>query len=142
LFWPFKQIENLIMDNKDLIQKNENDDGIDRAGFIKCMAWAGTGVLWLMSGGSLKAFGMSQLIDKHTGRLKNNLSIPYGDFSFVQISDSHIGFSKPANPDVTGRYAKPLQRSMQWPGFLLLCYTQAILHTWHKTISSIHWTRN
>jgi len=102
LFWPFKQIENLIMDNKDLIQKNENDDGIDRAGFIKCMAWAGTGVLWLMSGGSLKAFGMSQLIDKHTGRLKNNLSIPYGDFSFVQISDSHIGFSKPANPDVTG----------------------------------------
>ena len=32
------------MDNKDLIQKNENDDGIDRAGFIKCMAWAGTGV--------------------------------------------------------------------------------------------------
>src|SRR5258708_16879597 len=24
-----------------------------------------------------------------------------GDFTFVQISDSHIGFNKPANPDVT-----------------------------------------
>jgi 3',5'-cyclic AMP phosphodiesterase CpdA len=89
------------MNNNDLIQKNENDDGIDRAGFIKCMAWAGTGVLWLMSGGSLKAFGMSQLIDKSTGQLKNNISMPKGDLSFVQISDSHIGFSKPANPDVT-----------------------------------------
>jgi hypothetical protein len=80
----------------------DGDDGIDRAGFIKCMAWAGTGVLWMMSGGVLKSFGMSQMIDKTTGGLKKGLVIPNADFSFVQISDSHIGFSKPANPDVTG----------------------------------------
>jgi predicted MPP superfamily phosphohydrolase len=79
-----------------------NEDGIDRAHFIKCMAWAGTGVLWLMSGGSMKAFGMSQLIDKQTGQMKKDISIPASDFSFVQISDSHIGFSKPANTDVAG----------------------------------------
>lgn len=79
---------------------DNGDDGIDRAGFIKCMAWAGTGVLWMMSGGVLKSFGMSQLIDKRTGRIKEGIRLPENDFSFVQISDSHIGFNKPANPDV------------------------------------------
>ena len=23
-----------------------NDDGIDRRGFLKCIAWAGTGLVW------------------------------------------------------------------------------------------------
>src|ERR1700731_4502819 len=90
------------MAKTDLIIHDNNDDGIDRAGFIKCMAWAGTGILWMMSGGVLKSYGMSQMIDKHTGRLKEGLIMPKSDFSFVQISDSHIGFNKPANPDVTG----------------------------------------
>lgn len=90
------------MKKEDIIPEDHNDDGIDRKGFIKCMAWAGTGVLWLMSGGSLKAMGMSQLLDKGTGRLKEGVIIPPSDFSFAQISDSHIGFSKPANPDVAG----------------------------------------
>ena len=69
-----------------------NKDGVDRRGFLKCMAWAGTGLVWAMSGGipGSQAFakGMS-----HIGK--------GADFSFVQISDSHIGFNKPANPDVT-----------------------------------------
>jgi len=50
----------------------------------------------------MKAFGMSRMIDKATGDLKKGLIIPASDFSFVQISDSHIGFNKPANPDVVG----------------------------------------
>jgi Icc protein len=87
---------------KDLEKMADSEDTIDRAGFIKCMAWAGTGVLWMMSGGILKSFGMSQMIDKTTGGLKKGLIIPKADFSFVQISDSHIGFNKAANPDVTG----------------------------------------
>lgn len=90
------------MKHEDLISNDENNDGIDRAGFLKCMAWAGTGVLWMMSGGVMKSFGMSQMIDKETGRLKDGLMMPKSDFSFVQISDSHIGFNKPANPDVVG----------------------------------------
>jgi Icc protein len=90
------------MAKEDLIINDKNDDGIDRAGFIKCMAWAGTGILWMMNGGVMKSFGMSQMIDKATGRIKQNLVIPASDFSFVQISDSHIGFNKPANPDVVG----------------------------------------
>jgi len=79
-----------------------NGDGIDRRGFLECMAWAGTGVLWMMSGGILKSYGMSQMIDKASGRLKSGLVVPKSDFTFVQISDSHIGFTKPANPDVVG----------------------------------------
>ena len=79
-----------------------NNDGIDRRGFLECMAWAGTGVLWMMSGGILKSYGMSQMIDKTTGGLKKGLIMPKSDFTFAQISDSHIGFSKAANPDVVG----------------------------------------
>ena len=90
------------MESEKQIQQDENNDGIDRAGFLKCMAWAGTGVLWMMSGGIMKSFGMSQMIDKATGGLKKGLIIPKSDFSFVQISDSHIGFNKAANTDVLG----------------------------------------
>ncbi len=79
-----------------------NGDGIDRRGFLECMAWAGTGVLWMMTGGVLKSYGMSQMIDRASGGLKKGLVIPKSDFSFVQISDSHIGFNKAANPDVVG----------------------------------------
>ena len=88
------------MKKNNFISQDENDDGIDRAGFLKCMAWAGTGLFCMMSGGVLKTYGMSQLIDKGSGMLKKGLIIPKGELSFVQISDSHIGFSKPANPDV------------------------------------------
>src|SRR6185437_2015896 len=90
---------------KDPQQSTESiagNDGVDRRGFLQCMAWAGTGVLWMMSGGIMRSYGMSQLIDKTTGGLKKGLTIPSSDFSFVQISDSHIGFNKAANPDVVG----------------------------------------
>jgi 3',5'-cyclic AMP phosphodiesterase CpdA len=90
------------MKNEKYISVNENDDGIDRAGFLKCMAWAGTGLFCMMSGGVMKSFGMSQLIDKNIGALKKGLILPKADFTFAQISDSHIGFNKPANPDVLG----------------------------------------
>jgi 3',5'-cyclic-AMP phosphodiesterase len=70
-----------------------NNDGVDRRGFLKCMAWAGTGVVWTLSGG----LPVSRAFGKEGDRNAGNA----GDFSFVQISDSHIGFNKPANPDVT-----------------------------------------
>jgi len=90
------------MKNDNFIDFDKNDDGIDRAGFLKCMAWAGTGLFCLMSGGILKTYGMSQIIDKSTGGIRKGIDIAKGDFSFAQISDSHIGFNKPANPDVVG----------------------------------------
>jgi Icc protein len=77
------------------IEKNLDRDGVDRRGFLKCMAWAGTGTLCLLQGGVLKSFALTDVLQKNVGDLK-------GDLSFVQISDSHVGFNKPANPDVTG----------------------------------------
>ena len=35
----------------DTIQHDHSDDGVDRRGFLKCMAWAGTGMLWAVNGG-------------------------------------------------------------------------------------------
>ena len=107
---------------KDIIHNDHNDDGVDRRGFIKCMAWAGTGVLWLMSGGTLKAMGMSQLLDKDTGRIKDGLILPSSDLTFAQISYSHIGFNKPANPDVIGTLQSAIGKinaMPQAPSFVL-----------------------
>src|ERR1700753_870645 len=92
-----------------------NNDGIDRRGFLECMAWAGTGVLWMMSGGILKSYGMSQMIDKASGRLKDGLILPQSDFSFVQISDSHIGFNKAANPDVVSTLQAAIDKINNMP---------------------------
>ena len=74
-----------------LIVKDRNDDGIDRRGFLQCMAWAGTGVAWAIGSGVVtsQAFGQKMKTMK-------------GELHFVQISDSHIGFAKPANTDVAG----------------------------------------
>jgi len=79
----------------DYILHDHNHDGIDRRGFLKCMAWAGTGALCVLQGGVLKSFALGQLDEHSKASLK-------GELSFVQISDSHIGFNKPANPDVIG----------------------------------------
>src|SRR5580693_5973420 len=76
------------------IEKNLDHDGVDRRGFLKCMAWAGTGAFCLVHGGVLKSYALGDVLTQKVGHLK-------GDLSFVQISDSHIGFNKAANPDVT-----------------------------------------
>ncbi|MFN7993946.1 MAG: metallophosphoesterase [Bryobacteraceae bacterium] len=81
------------MDNREKEQMTSSDR-IDRRGFLKCMQWAGTGLLWSFAGG----IPVSRLLGagrKETGG---------GDFTFVQISDSHIGFDKAANPDVNGTF--------------------------------------
>jgi Icc protein len=78
----------------DYIEENLDRDGVDRRGFLKCMAWAGTGTLCLLQGGVLKSFALSDVLQQKIGHMKS-------DLSFVQISDSHIGFNKDANPDVT-----------------------------------------
>jgi 3',5'-cyclic-AMP phosphodiesterase len=79
---------------KDELLNDHNHDGIDRRGFLRCMAWAGTGVLWVMQGGVLKSQTLS--------RMSELTSTAASELSFVQISDSHMGFNKAANPDVVG----------------------------------------
>src|SRR5579871_4454876 len=80
---------------KDEILHDHNHDGIDRRGFLKCMAWAGTGAFCVMQGGVLKSYSLSGLAGRSAKEMK-------GELSFVQISDSHMGFNKPANTDVVG----------------------------------------
>jgi 3',5'-cyclic AMP phosphodiesterase CpdA len=77
----------------DIIKHNHDLDGIDRRGFLKCMAWAGTGVLWTMTGGILRSETLSRISEAGS-------PADGAEFSFVQISDSHIGFNKEANKDV------------------------------------------
>ena len=74
------------------IKYDHQHDGVDRRGFLKCMAWAGTGALCVMQGGVLQSFALSDP-GVATRAAK-------GDLSFIQISDSHMGFNKPANSDV------------------------------------------
>jgi 3',5'-cyclic-AMP phosphodiesterase len=84
-----------LLDSKagGLIEHDHNNDGVNRRGFLKCMAWAGTGALCVIEGGVLK----SQTLSHMGSGMKSHKA---GGLSFVQISDSHMGFNKPANPDV------------------------------------------
>src|ERR1700724_2214844 len=70
--------------------------GIDRRGALECMIWGGTGVTWTLSGGVPKS---SQLLGIGTAQAAEKAVT---GFSFLQISDSHVGFSKAANPDALG----------------------------------------
>ncbi|HVP64301.1 MAG TPA: cupredoxin domain-containing protein [candidate division Zixibacteria bacterium] len=67
-----------------------SSDGVDRRGFLQCMAWAGAGLIWTVAGG----VPVSNLLGASPHK-------PSSGFTFAQISDSHIGFDKPANTDVT-----------------------------------------
>src|SRR6202162_5457825 len=96
------QMPNKKQDLIDEQLQDLNNDGVDRRGFLKCMAWAGTGLVWTMSGGIPVSRAFAKGYGKDAGK--------GGDFSFVQISDSHIGFNKPANPDVTGTLQAALDK--------------------------------
>jgi 3',5'-cyclic AMP phosphodiesterase CpdA len=94
-----------IMDGNESKAQSESD-GIDRRNFLGCMAWAGTGLLWTLSGGVPAAKLLAQAGQAaHAGSSKSE------DFSFVQISDSHIGFNKGANQDVAGTLTKAIERA-------------------------------
>ncbi len=71
--------------------KNQQDDhnGLTRRHALECMIWAGTGVLWTVAGGVPKSIGLLDSAEAAEAAK---------GFTFVQISDSHIGFNKAANP--------------------------------------------
>ena len=73
-------------------EAEDEPSGLSRRGALTCMVWAGTGILWTLSGGVPKSLGL----------LGDALAAVPTGFSFLQISDSHIGFNKPANPDALG----------------------------------------
>jgi len=88
--------QRLYWQMEDTVSKTGEEKVIDRRDFLKCMAWAGTGAVWTLSGGVLRGSPLEQAVDRRA------LAHAAGGLRFVQISDSHIGFDKPANADVTG----------------------------------------
>jgi 3',5'-cyclic AMP phosphodiesterase CpdA len=79
---------------------HDNDEHPSRRKVLECMTWAGTGVLWTVAGGVPSALG---IID---GALA---AAPKG-FTFLQISDSHVGFDKAANPNAKGTLEEAIAR--------------------------------
>ena len=77
------------------MSRKDDEKELDRRNFLKCMAWVGTGAVWTLSSGILKGSPLSQAAGMPM------VSHDAAALRFVQISDSHIGFDKPANTDVT-----------------------------------------
>jgi 3',5'-cyclic-AMP phosphodiesterase len=78
--------------------------GPDRRRFLECLAWGGTGVLWTVSGGLAASVSLDQALaaPRRAGPVK--------PFTFLQVSDSHIGFAKPANPDARATYREAVAK--------------------------------
>jgi 3',5'-cyclic-AMP phosphodiesterase len=74
------------------------EGGVGRRGFLKCMAWAGTGLVWAVNAGVLTSCGLAP------GATKKGL------FTFVQISDSHVGFNKDPNHDAAQTFDEAIKR--------------------------------
>jgi 3',5'-cyclic-AMP phosphodiesterase len=97
---------------------NDNAGGFDRRETLKCMLWAGTGIVWTVAGGV------------PASRLIGSAKAAEGSFSFVQISDSHIGFSKPANPDASATLEAAIERILAMPGDpAFIIHTGDVTHT-------------
>jgi 3',5'-cyclic AMP phosphodiesterase CpdA len=74
------------------MSESDRDDGVSRRKVLECMTWVGTGVLWTVSGGVPHSLGiMGEAVAQEARGL-----------TFMQISDSHVGFDKPANPNALG----------------------------------------
>lgn len=95
------------------------NESLDRRGFLHCMRWAGAGLLWTVTAG----VPVSRLIG--AGKKRDATE----GFSFVQISDSHIGFNKDANPDVSATLRETIAKintTPEQPEFLI--HTGDITH--------------
>jgi len=90
-----------------------DEDGVNRRGFLQCMTWAGAGLLWSVSGGLPQSVGLSSAL------AAESMAKP---FTFLQISDSHVGFSKSPNPDARETLqeaAAKIKAMPQKPSFII-----------------------
>lgn len=77
--------------------------GLPRQTFLKRgAAVAGLGMLWAISGGELSSGALA------AGQRERGAAA--ADFSFVQISDTHVGAHTPANPNVVSTFEQAIQR--------------------------------
>jgi 3',5'-cyclic AMP phosphodiesterase CpdA len=71
---------------------HHDERGVSRRKVLECMTWAGTGVLWTVAGGVPSSMGI----------IGEAAAVETSGLTFLQISDSHVGFDKPANPNALG----------------------------------------
>jgi len=85
------------------------NDRLDRRGFLQCAGWTGAGALFVMSGGVAGSIGLDSAVaaPARPGRVK--------PFTFLQISDSHVGFDKAANPDARGTFVETIAKIRALP---------------------------
>ncbi len=103
-------------------QKNPDkpdDAAPSRRRMLQCMAWAGTGVLWTVSGGVPRGLGLGG----------EALAAGPGGFTFVQISDSHIGFKGEVNPNPGATLQEALDHIAKLPAPpAMLVHTGDVTH--------------
>ena len=74
------------------MSESGRDDGVSRRKVLECMTWVGTGVLWTVSAGVPHSLGIMGEAQAQEAK----------GLTFLQISDSHIGFHLPPNPNALG----------------------------------------
>jgi 3',5'-cyclic AMP phosphodiesterase CpdA len=84
---------------------DRSDDGVSRRKVLECMTWAGTGVLWTIAGG----------VPRSAGIIDRAVAADTAGLSFLQISDSHVGFDKPANPNAKGTLEEAIAKVKALP---------------------------
>src|SRR6476619_4845369 len=87
-------------DQRDSVTEYGVCRGVSRRKVLECMTWAGTGVLWTVAGGIPRSLG---IIDAAVAQEARGIT-------FLQISDSHVGFDKPANPNALGTLEEAVGR--------------------------------
>src|SRR5213593_2524586 len=97
---PIKGSERFAMSDHD-----HRDDGLSRRRVLECMTWAGTGVLWTVSGGVPRSLGL----------VGPALAAEPAGLTFLQISDSHVGFDKQANPNAIGTLEEAIGKTRTMP---------------------------
>ncbi len=84
---------------------HDHDHDPSRRKVLECMTWTGTGVLWTVAGGVPASLGM----------IDEALAAEPKGFTFLQISDSHMGFDKPANPNAKATLEEAIERVRALP---------------------------
>jgi metallophosphoesterase superfamily enzyme len=100
----------------------DEKDGVDRRGALECMIWAGTGVLWTIAAGVPRS---SSLLGISEAKAAQGAS----RFTFLQISDSHVGFKQAANPNALATLEEAIAKANalpQKPAFMI--HTGDITH--------------
>src|SRR5437879_3628577 len=78
----------------------DDERGLSRRRILECMTWAGTGVLWTVAGRMPRSVGI----------IGEAAAAEASGLTFLQISDSHVGFDKPANPNALGTLEEALNK--------------------------------